>query len=67
MSKEKSVNKYGGATFSSDGSAVASGSLEALKELLSGLEYSRKQNMKKGEDVVSITLIHDNDGDDNGR
>ena len=55
---------YGGVnnltSFAPDGSAIATtGSLEVLKELLSGLEYTKATNMRKGEDVISITLTYD--------
>ena len=48
-------------SFAPDGSAIATtGSLEVLKELLSsGLEYTKATNMRKGEDVISITLTYD--------
>ena len=47
-------------SFAPDGSAIATtGSLEVLKELLSsGLEYTKATNMRKGEDVISITLTY---------
>ncbi|CAL6278812.1 unnamed protein product [Bathycoccus prasinos] len=61
---ERASNSYGSvATFASDGSAKATtGSLEALKELLSNLEYAKAPNTRKSEDVVSITLTYDEDG-----
>ena len=61
---ERASNSYGSVvTFASDGSAKATtGSLEALKELLSNLEYAKAPNTRKSEDVVSITLTYDEDG-----
>ena len=63
-SRESASSTYGGvnSTFAPDGSAIATtGSLEVLKELLSGLEYTKATNMRKGEDVISITLTYDAD------
>jgi len=58
---ESATNNFGGVvTFATDGSAKATAhSLEALKELLSNLEYAKAPNTRKGEDVVSVTLTYD--------
>jgi len=60
---ESATNNFGGVvTFATDGSAKATAhSLEALKELLSNLEYAKAPNTRKGEDVVSVTLTYDED------
>ena len=61
---ERASNSYGSVvTFASDGSTKATtGSLEALKELLSNLESAKAPTTRKSEDVVSITLPYDEDG-----
>jgi hypothetical protein len=64
----ESANNFdndGGVSFPLNGSATAtSSSLEALKELLSGIEYIKPTEMRTGEDVMSITLTYDDDEND---
>ena len=60
---ESATNNFEGVVkFATDGSAkVTARSFEALKELLSNLEYAKAPNTRKGEDVVSVTLTYDED------